>query len=688
MNNKIICRTLTSLFACLMTGAMLIPAFAVNADTKIAINEKNFPDKIFRKYIKNRRDNDKDGYLSSEEIKRIDTIGLRNSGIKDFKGIEYLTNLEYLWVQDNELTTIDLSKNTKLQSIYIDNNKLKTLDLSHNTELSWLLCRGNLLETLDLSKNTKLEILCIDNNKIDKLDLSKNTDLEELRCEGNLLKTLDVSKNIYLSELFIDNNKLEKLDLSKNKELKYLHCGGNLFETLDLSKNNKLRDLFVENSKLKTIDLSKNTDIENLILPNNNFKKLDLSKHTNITCLNVGNNSLTSLDLSSANALQDLNCSNNAITSLDLTNCQGLLYLDCSNNAITSLSFDSYYGLYTLRCNNNKLTTLDLSDDTGVYELYCQNNQIDKLDLSGCDYLVCALSGDKTQMDGYTYYSGETDWGHHSELAVDDKTSVITDAITVDDKTKQMYLDQGAVVSLGFEGANDKTQVTLTSSDDSVVKIGTNNSLITRKAGTANITAKVGDKKYNFKVTVYYKDVKDNTKFWFEPTYALTDKGVVKGYDNQTKFKPANKCTRAQMVTFIWRLMGSPEPKNKDCSFPDVKKGDYFYKACIWGNENHIVEGYKDGTFGPQIVCARRHAVTFLWRLAGKPEPAGDKTKFSDVFKDIDEDDYFFKATIWATEQKIVAGYSDNTFRPNNDCLRRQMVTFLYKFDKYVGVKK
>ncbi len=180
-----------------------------------------------------------------------------------------------------------------------------------------------------------------------------------------------------------------------------------------------------------------------------------------------------------------------------------------------------------------------------------------------------------------------------------------------------------------------------------------------------------------------YTDVTSAKDFWYEPTYYLTGKDVVKGYDKQTKFKPANECTRGQMVTFIWRLAGSPDPKAKTCKFKDVKKTDYFYKACIWGNENHIVEGYKDGTFGPKIVCARRHAVTFLWRLAGSPAPKTKTNRFSDV----KQKDYFYQATLWASEKNILAGYSDGTFRPNGTCLRRQMVTFLYKYDKYVNGK-
>ena len=182
-------------------------------------------------------------------------------------------------------------------------------------------------------------------------------------------------------------------------------------------------------------------------------------------------------------------------------------------------------------------------------------------------------------------------------------------------------------------------------------------------------------------ITVLYRDVTNDSDFWFKPTNELTAKGVVKGYDNQTLFKPAHNCTRAQMVTFIWRLQGEPEPKSGTCKFSDVKGSDYFYKACIWGNENHIVEGYADGTFGPQIICARKHAVTFLWRLADQPEPKSNTNKF----KDVKEKDYFYKATLWASEKGILAGYSDGTFRPNGDCLRRQMVTFLYKYDKYVN---
>ncbi len=208
--------------------------------------------------------------------------------------------------------------------------------------------------------------------------------------------------------------------------------------------------------------------------------------------------------------------------------------------------------------------------------------------------------------------------------------------------------------------------------------------LKTKKAGNAKIVIKDiygGEGEVN--VRVIYKDVKNRSDFWYEPTYYLSDKDVVKGYNKQTLFKPANDCTRAQMVTFLWRLAGSPSPKAKKTDFKDVNSSDYFFKAVIWAVEQGITTGVSKDKFDPQGVCTRAQTVTFLWRMAGKPESASKKCKFSDV----KSKDYFYIATIWASEKKIVAGYSDGTFQPKGKCLRRQMVTFLYKYDKNVNGK-
>ena len=255
-------------------------------------------------------------------------------------------------------------------------------------------------------------------------------------------------------------------------------------------------------------------------------------------------------------------------------------------------------------------------------------------------------------------------------------------SLTLNAYTANVICGKTMTLKATLTGSNSK--ITWQSSDTTVADVDANGRVTGKTAGPVTVTASAAGRTVKCTIQVLYKDVTNSKKFWYQPTNYLTNTGVVRGYDKQTRFIPENQCIRAQMVTFLWRLVGSPEPKTTKCKFKDVKKGDYFYKACIWGNENGIVEGYKDGTLGPRIVCARRHAVTFLWRLAGEPSPkSGTKNKFKDVKKSA----YYYKAALWASEMKILSGYKDGTFRPNGDCLRRQMVTFLYKYDKYVNGK-
>ena len=285
-----------------------------------------------------------------------------------------------------------------------------------------------------------------------------------------------------------------------------------------------------------------------------------------------------------------------------------------------------------------------------------------------------------------TYYVRLWNFFDNSNMILNNDTGYI---FSVNEIKSQIDLDLNAAeVACGktlalkatIKGKQEK--ITWKSSNTKIATVDSKGKVTGKMAGKVMISASIPSGSIaRCEVQVLYKDVTKKGDFWFKPTNYLTNLGVVKGYDKQTNFKPANVCTRAQMVTFIWRLQNSPAPKATTCKFKDVKKSDYFYKAVIWANENGIVEGYKDGTFGPQIVCARKHAVTFLWRLAGKPNPRSTKKTFTDVKKS----DYFYTATIWAAENYVLAGYKDGTFKPNGDCLRRQMVTFLYKYDANIS---
>lgn len=140
------------------------------------------------------------------------------------------------------------------------------------------------------------------------------------------------------------------------------------------------------------------------------------------------------------------------------------------------------------------------------------------------------------------------------------------------------------------------------------------------------------------------------------------------------KFAPGNNCTREQIVTFLWRANGSPEPKTTANPFTDVGQSSYAYKAILWAVENDITSGTGNGKFSPGASCTRDQAVTFLWRSEGKPAAASGSS-----FTDVKTGDYFADAVAWAVANNITSGVGNNRFNPSGTCTRGQIVTFLYR---------
>ena len=162
--------------------------------------------------------------------------------------------------------------------------------------------------------------------------------------------------------------------------------------------------------------------------------------------------------------------------------------------------------------------------------------------------------------------------------------------------------------------------------------------------------------------------------YYTAPVLWAVDHAITAGTD-KTHFSPNDTCTRAQVVTFLWRAAGNPEPQTGNNPFKDVKPSDYFYKPVLWAVENKITAGTSATTFSPNDGCTRGQVVTFLWRSAGNPAPGSSKNPFTDVKSDA----YFYDPVLWAVEHKITAGTSDTTFSPNDTCTRAQIVTFLYR---------
>lgn len=174
-------------------------------------------------------------------------------------------------------------------------------------------------------------------------------------------------------------------------------------------------------------------------------------------------------------------------------------------------------------------------------------------------------------------------------------------------------------------------------------------------------------------VTSVFSDVKAD-KFYTIPVLWAVNSGITNGMGN-SKFEPAAHCTRGQIVTFLWRMAGEPEPESKTSQFTDVKSDSYYTKAVAWAVENGITKGMSATTFEPNRSCTRAQAVTFIWRMNEQPKPEASK----DFFKDIDANAYYADAVLWAVDQGITDGMGNGKFEPNTTCTRGHIVTFLYR---------
>ena len=167
-----------------------------------------------------------------------------------------------------------------------------------------------------------------------------------------------------------------------------------------------------------------------------------------------------------------------------------------------------------------------------------------------------------------------------------------------------------------------------------------------------------------------FVDVPANAYFADAVKWAV-DKGVTNGM-TETTFGPYESCTRAQIVTFLWRAAGSPEPKTA-VNFADVPAGSYYAKAVAWAIENGITNGMTATEFAPDATCTRGQSVTFLHRaLKGTASSSAN-------FTDVKSDAFYADAINWAVANNVTNGTSNTTFSPNADCTRAEIVTFLYR---------
>ena len=251
-------------------------------ETSLPINEKNFPDANFRKYIKGNIAGGRD-VLTVEERSKVGIININKKDISDLKGIEAFPNLTELDCGNNSIRKLDLRQNPELKTLICNKNQLTQLDLSKNPDIDYLNCSENQLEQLDVS-HLKLEYLDCSNNDLEQLDVQKSKWLRELNCSKNRLieLDLDVAHKPNLVRVECQNNQLTSLILGENKMLKKLNCANNQLTQLNLNNMNSLEELNCFNNQLTVLDVSSSPKLTKLWLGNNHLTSLNLDNNPNL----------------------------------------------------------------------------------------------------------------------------------------------------------------------------------------------------------------------------------------------------------------------------------------------------------------------------------------------------------------------------------------------------------------------
>ena len=249
---------------------------------------------------------------------------------------------------------------------------------------------------------------------------------------------------------------------------------------------------------------------------------------------------------------------------------------------------------------------------------------------------------------------------------------------------------QHGKVASSRKSASAGTTVTLTVTPDKGYELDT--LTVTDKNGDkVKVTEKDG--KYTFqmpasKVTVEasfaniegknpFVDVPDDAYFADAVIWAVGE-GITSG-TSATTFNPHGICTRAQIVTFLWRFAGSPKPESDAMPFTDVASNAYYYDAALWAVEQGITAGTSGTTFSPDATCTREQIVTFLWRFAGSPKATKDMNGYTDFDAVAD---YAKEAMRWAVENGIVSGTSATTLSPQSNATRAQVVVILARYSQ------
>ena len=384
------------------------------------------------------------------------------------------------------------------------------------------------------------------------------TDLQGLWCKDNAIESMDIRKLKDLRGLWCSNNKLKKLDITQNERLVWVYCYDNMLTELDVSHNPKMAFIECNTNPITKLDVSHNPELEHLTCGSCELTTLDISHNPELAHLDAFSNHLKKLDVTKNPKMKRLDIWDNAgLGSIDISKNPGLQYYNCAYNGATKVDVSHNPELYRLICSYNELTKLDISNNPKLAGLNCEDNSLTSLDISHNPQLRYLQAA----INPFT----KLDIGNNPFLLKTYREGTFV---------KEWY---GRSWTIDY-GGDDST------GGDTMFYMWINEGITLSTKQTGSVTLP-------------------------KEQYSPLDPGV----------SVDDLITREAVVSALYKLAGSPDVSGLTSRFTDVKKGEWYEKALLWGEKNSICVGYPyttAETFGIGKYITRQDLMYMLMRYS------------------------------------------------------------------------
>ena len=652
-------KRILSIVLCLVMVFSLLPFTASAAGSATMIDEKNFPDPVFREYVRKVAGS---SVLTDTIVRQIEALDVSKDNIKkvlgdrdpitSLKGIRYLKYVRDLNCRYQKLTTLDLELNMRVERLDCYGNQLTDLLLRPTgTSLKYLDCGVNQLNALDLSKSSELTELYCRNSKLTALDLSANKKLQKIVAASNKLTTLDVRNLPELTYLDLQANfDLKAIDVSKNPKLEFLNVAQTGLTSLNVKNNRKLVDLKVYCNQLTSLDVSSNYMLKELYCFENQLTALDLSSNVALECLSVSENPIAELNLHPLSNLKTLYCQKMQLKKLDVDRCPKLQLLHCYDNQIETLDLRSNKKLEALKCQNNRLSWLDLSSNTALdpTKVDCSGNVYDIKVNENLQYKVYPDLPCYGATEG-TYFTAAraSDWTGGTVSKVDGWDVLTLDNRDVKEVTYKYDTGNAKIGKVAFTLKTEVPAKYITISFDPNGGTGTMKPMRVKEGVDYTLP----------KCTFTPPEGKEFAG-WLAVNGKVYPAGDIVSSINSSVLKATWKDTAEVDVTEM---------------FTDVTK-NWAYPGIQYCVTHQLMSGVGGNLFAPKMTTTRAQIVQILYNLEGEPKVSGT-TPFTDLTQN-----WYKDAVLWAYQTGVVSGTSATTFAPDRPVTREQIAVILMEY--------